>query len=256
MVITNKGDDLKQIRVAVSDITEHRRAEEVRWESEEFLKTLINAIPTPVFYKGRDGKYLGFNKAFEEFFGEPKERLIGKSVFEANPPELAEIYYSRDDKLFQNGGAQHYESQWKDAHGKLHDFIFNKAVFNDGKGNIGGLIGVLLDITDSKQAIASLRISEEKFSKAFHNAPVLMTISSIEEGRYLDINDTFVRVTGYNRETAIGTTSTELGFMTREDRNRIMESLMADGCIRELELELEQPCRRDKTQLLILGRDH
>ena len=215
-------------------------------ESEAFLKTLIDAIPTPVFYKDKDGKYLGFNRAFETFFGEKRERLIGKSVFDINPPELAETYHAQDDVLFNSGGVQRYESQWKNAHGELRDFIFNKAVFGDSKGNIAGLIGILLDITDRNRAIESLRVSEGKFSKAFESAPVLMTISSIEDGRYLDINDTFVRVTGYNRETAIGTASIELGFIDSENRNRIAESLHAEGCVKELELELN---RADGTKL-------
>ena len=215
-------------------------------ESEAFLKTLIDTIPTPVFYKDKDGKYLGFNRAFETFFGETRERLIGKSVFDINPPELAETYHAQDDVLFNSGGVQRYESQWKNAHGELRDFIFNKAVFGDSKGNIAGLIGILLDITDRNRAIESLRVSEGKFSKAFESAPVLMTISSIEDGRYLDINDTFVRVTGYNRETAIGTASIELGFIDSENRNRIAESLHAEGCVKELELELN---RADGTKL-------
>ena len=171
VVITNRGNDFKQIRAAVSDITERKRTEEALRQSEDFLKTLINAIPTPVFYKDRDGKYLGFNNAFEDFFGESKERLIGKSVFDVNPPELAEIYYSRDDELFHNGGVQRYESQWKDAHGELRDFIFNKALFTDSKGNIGGLIGVLLDITDRKRAEKALIESEKKWRNILVNTP-------------------------------------------------------------------------------------
>ncbi len=132
------------------DITERKRVEEALQESEAFLKNLIDAIPTPIFYKDRDGKYLGFNKAFETFFGEKKEKLIGKSVFDINPPELAEIYSAQDDKLFSGGGVQRYESQMKSARGRLCDFIFNKATFTDSKGNVAGLIGVLIDITDKK----------------------------------------------------------------------------------------------------------
>jgi two-component system, cell cycle sensor histidine kinase and response regulator CckA len=144
-------------------INERKQTEEALRESEAFLKTLIDAIPTPVFYKDRDGKYLGFNRAFETFFGETKERLIGKSVFDINPPELAEIYHTQDDELFNSGGVQRYESQWKNAHGELRDFIFNKSVFTDNKGAVTGLIGVLIDITEHKQTEAALQESEEKY---------------------------------------------------------------------------------------------
>ena len=145
------------VTVVSADITDMKQAEEALRESEAFLKTMINAIPTPVFYKDRDGKYLGFNSAFETFFGATRERLIDKSVFDINPPELAEIYHSQDNELFNSGGTQLYESQWKNAHGELRDFIFSKAVFTDSKGTITGLIGVLTDITDRKWAEKALK---------------------------------------------------------------------------------------------------
>ncbi|MCF8129436.1 MAG: response regulator [Deltaproteobacteria bacterium] len=132
------------------DITERKRFEEALQESEAFLKKLIDAIPMPIFYKDGNGKYLGFNQAFETFFGETKEHMIGKSVFDINPPELAEVYSAQDDELLSSGGVQRYESQWKNAHGRLCDFIFNKAAFTDSEGNVAGLIGVIQDITEKK----------------------------------------------------------------------------------------------------------
>ncbi len=57
-------------------------------ESEATLSMLLETIPIPVFYKDRQGQYLGFNKAFETFFGKSKEHLIGKAVFNISPAEL------------------------------------------------------------------------------------------------------------------------------------------------------------------------
>ncbi len=151
------------IQVWIKDIDLRKHTEETLKDSEAFLKTLIDTIPTPVFYKDRDGKYLGFNRAFEMFFGETKEQLIGKSVFDINPPELAEIYHAHDEELYNNGGVQRYESQWKNAHGELRDFIFNKALFTDSKGTVAGLIGTITDITERKRAEKALRKSEERY---------------------------------------------------------------------------------------------
>ena len=93
------------------------------------------------------------------------------------------------------------------------------------------------DITDLQLALDSLRNSEEKFSKAFHSAPVLMTISTVEDGRCLDLNDAFSRITGFDRKKALGATPTELGFLKSEDRRQILERLQNDGCVRDFELE-------------------
>ena len=154
-----KGD-FKQTHCILHDITAQKKSEEVLQKSEFFSKTLIDAISTPVFYKDRAGKYLGFNSAFGRFFGATKERLIGKSVFDIHSPELAEVYHRHDEELFNNGGVQIYESQWRTSNGELHDIIFNKATFNDSEGNIRGLIGTIIDITSRKRSEEALRESE------------------------------------------------------------------------------------------------
>ncbi|HBD08899.1 MAG TPA: hypothetical protein DCZ69_11620, partial [Syntrophobacteraceae bacterium] len=135
-----------------SELAERKRAVEALRESEAFLNTLLNAIPIPVFYKDREGRYLGFNKAFERFFDATRENLIGKTVFDLYPPELAAIYHTKDNELLARGGIQEYESQITNVHGVLHDVIFNKAVFTGRQGAISGLIGTILDITEHKRA--------------------------------------------------------------------------------------------------------
>jgi PAS domain S-box-containing protein len=142
------------------EIVEQKRIEEALRESESFLGSLLNAIPIPVFFKDKEGRYRGFNRAFETFFGETREQLIGKSVFDINPPDLAEIYHAKDNELFESGGMQHYESQVKNAQGVVRDVIFNKAIFTDSQGIVKGLIGAILDITEIRQAEEALKESE------------------------------------------------------------------------------------------------
>ena len=181
------------------DITDRKRAEEALQERETFLQTLMDAIPAPVFYKDKYGKYLGFNKAFEVFFGKTKDWLIGKSVFDINPPELAEIYKAKDEALLKEGGIQRYESQWKNVHGGLTDFIFNKALFKDKSGEIAGLIGVLIDITDKKTAEKALAESEARLKKAQSVAKIGNWEYDISTGKIWGSEQAF-RIYGIERE--------------------------------------------------------
>jgi PAS domain S-box-containing protein len=137
--------------MAQRDITERKRAEESLKETTAFLNTLLNAIPAPIFYKDTDGRYIGFNKSFEEFFGKTKQELVGKSVFDISPRELAEVYHAKDLGLLHNPGTQVYDFQVKDTRGVVRDVVFHKSTFCDSQGEVLGLIGAILDITERKR---------------------------------------------------------------------------------------------------------
>jgi len=83
-----------------------------------------------------------------------------------------------------------------------------------------------------------LHNGDEKFSKAFLHAPVLMTISAIEDGRYLDVNDRYCEVSGFSREEALGKTSIELGWISPRERERIVAALKRDGHVSNMVLTL------------------
>lgn len=152
----------KRIRELEFKVEDLRKSEKKTQENEALVNALLEAIPIPVFYKDRQGSYLGFNTAFEDFFGEGRERLIGKTVSEINPRELANVYRTRDEELFEGGDVQQYESQLKNTYGEMRDVIFKKALFADSYGVPKGLVGAILDITDRKQAERALRESEEQ----------------------------------------------------------------------------------------------
>ena len=124
------------------------------------------------------------------------------------------------------------DGQWRWMLGK------GKAAARDEHGRAVRMVGIHIDITERKKAEAALLASEAKFMKVFQNAPLLMTISTVQEGRYIDVNDAFVNSTGYSREAALGKTSTDLGFIRPEDRARMIQLLKSKGRASGLELEL------------------
>ena len=116
-----------------------------------FVRSLLNAIPMPIFYKDRLGRYLGVNQAFERFYGKTDQEMVGKTVFDVAPPELAEIYYAKDQEFFINPGLQIYEANLKNVQGVLHDVVFHKVPFYADDGTVAGMIGVIVDITEQKR---------------------------------------------------------------------------------------------------------
>ncbi len=144
-------------------ITAIKEAQLKEQEQHHFLETLIEAIPGPVFYKDRKGVYLGCNQAFVQFLGIDKEAIIGKSLFDFYPLDLAQTYNKADEDLYKSGGSQIYEAPLPRRDGTLRTVVFHKAVLTNSEGEISGLVGVILDITERKQLEAE-RLQNQKLT--------------------------------------------------------------------------------------------
>ena len=203
------------------DITERKNAEREILESKNFLEILLESIPAPVFYKDINGRYLGFNRAYEDFFGKTKDELIGKSVFDISPVKLARIYHAKDVELFERLGTQTYETQVKDARGVLHDVVFYKASLTDSLGKVIGLIGTILDISKSRKAEEAMRESETKFRTLFESA--YDAIFLMDQNIFIDCNQKALGLFGCTREQIIGQTPSRFSPEVQPDRRNSLE---------------------------------
>src|SRR5258706_6854503 len=115
---------------------------------------LIEVLPIPVFFKARDGKHLGANRAWETYFGVDREAFIGKTVQElfSSAPEAAAKHQAEDEELWRNPGTRSYELAVPVQDGSYRHTLNYKATFTDARGEIAGLIGAIVDITDRKRS--------------------------------------------------------------------------------------------------------
>ncbi len=132
-----------------------------------FVETLFNTVPNPVFYKNRHGVYLGCNASFsEQILGIPPERIIGRTLYdlpEVIPKTMADVYHRQDQDLLHNPGTQFYETKVRCADGVFRDFLFYKATYNSSSGEVAGLVGLMLDVTERKRIQLELWESKEKY---------------------------------------------------------------------------------------------
>lgn len=140
------------VLLAVLLIQVRKRSENAVQQQLAFQQLLLDTIPSPIFSKDAQGRYNLCNKAFQDYVGAPREELLGRTVFEVWPGELAEQYHKMDQAIMERPGMQIYESQVRYADGTMRDVIFHKASFRNEKGTPGGLVGVILDITERKEA--------------------------------------------------------------------------------------------------------
>ncbi len=167
------------------DITEHKLAEQETRRQAEFLQLIIDAMPYPVFYKDRQGRYIGCNRAFEDFFGTTREQIAGKTVFDISPRELAEEYDRWDKRLFAQPGAQTYEGRIQTPGETLHDVIFQKATFQGPDGETAGIVGAVLDITERKRTESE----KEKLQAQLLQARKMESIGRLAGGVAHDFNN-------------------------------------------------------------------
>lgn len=179
-----------------------RQAEIKAAKGSMFLQQLINAIPAPVFYKDRDYVYTGCNQSFAKFLGRSADKIVGRTVYDLAPPHLAEVYQVKDRELMENPGVQIYESKVKVGTPEERNVIFHKATYNDAMGNVDGMIGVILDITELRQAeaareqlIADLKEAVDKVKVLSGFLPICATCKKIR-------NDSgyWQQIEGYIRE--------------------------------------------------------
>ncbi|MEW6347497.1 MAG: ATP-binding protein [Thermodesulfobacteriota bacterium] len=179
--------------VILNDVTERTRAEDLLEENLRFLQTLLDSIPNPVFFKDIQGRYLGCNKAFSDFLGLSKDAIVGKMPHDIAPKDLADRYHSQDLDLFAKGGTQIYEASVKRADGSSRSVVFYKSVFHGSDGLMAGLIGVILDVTEMKQA----EQEKEILRKQLFQAQKMEAIGTLTEGIAHDFNNLLTIILGF-----------------------------------------------------------
>ena len=146
---TDAGGDVATAVLAVLERGAGRSDDSLR-----VAQQLIEVLPIPVFFKSRDGRYLGVNSAWENFFGVAREAFLGKTVRElyAQDPEAGAKHAAMDEELWRNPGSQSYELEITDRHGRTRHIIDYKATFTRADGEVAGLIGTIIEITKRKEA--------------------------------------------------------------------------------------------------------
>lgn len=140
-------------RVAIRrDVTARKQIEEALRRELSFEQTLLDALPFPVFFKGRNGRFLGCNTKFCEAANRPMTDIVGRTLSEMLPSEKADIYERIDREIFAAPGVQSHEVTVRWADGAFRRIDMVSGTFQGSDGQIAGFIGSLIDITAQKRA--------------------------------------------------------------------------------------------------------
>ena len=204
-------------------------------KSENQLQTVTDAMPVLISYVDAEHRYRFVNQTYTDWFGHTPEDVIGRhirdvvgeTVYTAVLPELQRVF---------SGESLQFERLLPYKDGGSRYVSVNYTPEKDETGDVKGYYALVEDIGKRKQIEDALIESQERFSKAFNASPLSITITSLETGKLIEVNDTFVETTGYSREEAIGKTTIELGLWNdTAERDAELDAVSQTGSLRDNE---------------------
>lgn len=219
------------------DITEIREAERALRAQEEQFRMLVDTMSDGFGVQDADGLITYVNDQVCEMLGYSREELVGTQAYEFLSENSKTIWLNEMLKRKENR-YEPYEVTWQSHEGELIHTIVSPRPMYDADGNFIGSFAVFTDITSRKIAEERLRLSEEKFAKAFRSSPDAVAITTMKEGRFIDVNEGFLRITGYDRSEVIDHTSLNIGLWpSPEFRRDIMAQVVEKGGIKDVEVD-------------------
>lgn len=195
-MLDNEGN-LLGFRGVDMDITERERSHEALRESKKMIEGIINAIPVRVFWKDKNLVYLGCNKVFanDSGFSDPAE-IVGKDDFQMEWSEQADLYRRDDREVIDTGHSKLLiEESQSTPDGTTITLLTSKMPLLNVKGEISGVLGIYIDITERKRAEEELKQSYAFNESLLKTIPFGMDIVD-ESGNVLFQSDNFLNLFG------------------------------------------------------------
>lgn len=205
-------------------------------ESEELFKSVFDNSNVGKSITSRNGR-LSVNKAFADMLGYEVEELSKIKWQDITPKEDVEVINKIIEPLVVGvETSTRFEKRYIKKDGGIIWADVSVVIQRDSNGDQSHFITTIVDITERKEAEHLLKISEEKFYKAFNVGPNGMTITRISDGKFLDANESFCELFGYKKQDVVGRTSTDLKMWSPEERRKIIDAQTKEGGLSQTEL--------------------
>jgi PAS domain S-box-containing protein len=236
----------------IEDITERKRSEELLRNSQERFRTIFENAGVGAALVDWEGHPVKCNPALQRMLGFTESELRNMVFTEFTHPDDKDLDWKLYTELVA-GKRDKYEIEKryikKDGQLMWGQLTVSRVKNEDGTPT-RHMVGMVVDITDRKRMEEALKKSEEKFSKAFRQSPMSITLSTAKDHRYIEVNETFERMTGWRRDEVIGRTRFDIGLWENPvEGAELGNRVWAEG-FRDVEVSLR---RRDGTIVIALG---
>ncbi len=220
--------------------TERKRSEEELQKKQEELQIIFDSVPAMIFYKDQENRMIRVNKAFTEAMGLDKNQIEGKTCFELWP-EQAEHYWCDDKEVMEFGQPKiGIIEPLVTTKGKIW-VQTDKIPYRNEKGEIAGVVGFAIDITDRKEAQEALETSEEEYRTLVNNVNIGIYRNTPDlEGCFLKVNPAMAKMFGYDSAEEFMKVKVSELYEDPQDRVRFVEKIKKTGFVKNEELKLRK----------------
>ncbi len=239
----------KRCIIVITDINDQVKTEEALRSSEEKFSKAFSSSPTAIcLFNIETNQFIDANDSFTRFTGYAREEAVGRTPQDLNLWVNQRELESMNEKLQKNGFIINERIHSRMKSGDISIGLFSAQTFD--VGNKKHMILSITDITDQVKAEEALKESEEKFAKAFRDSPEIIVITAINDGRFVDINDSYLHATGYSREELIGSNAKQINIWANEgELNERLRILMEQGKVTNKEYEFRTKSGEIRTWL-------
>lgn len=229
--IFSKLGQLVEYQSVGRDITERKLVEENLISERDRLFSLLDRLPAHVILIAPDYTIRFSNTSFRKYFGEPKGRLCYELYFNS----CRRCHNCLVQVVFQNGAQIEWE--WVSPEGEIFQIFHHP--FHDIDGTILAL-EMIVKTTECKDIEDNMLLPGGRFLNAFFDSPALMTFNSLKDMRCLDVNNNFLRYTGYSREELIGTKLAKLNVFNSRSINEVLQKVLLHGSCSNYEIPIRK----------------
>jgi PAS domain S-box-containing protein len=201
-ILRNKESQIIGILFSGEDITERKKAEKDFHKISEELRMIIDSSQSMISYKDKDNHFLFVNKAFTEIVGLSKESIEGRTAFEIFP-EYAKKYWEDDSEVMATNRKKLNIIEPLLTVKGLVWLRTDKIPYTDEQGNVIGVIGFSLDVTEYKQSEEKLRESEERYRVLFNGSHDALMILEAPDFKFTSSNAAAIKLFGAKDETEL-----------------------------------------------------
>ncbi len=225
------------------DISDRKCSEETLERLRRQLQLILVSAGEGILGLDMAGNATFVNPAAARMVGWESEQLIGRHMHDTlHHSHAGGGHYNIEEcpiyAVLKDGIARHVTDEmfWRNDGSSFPVEYFSTPILSE-QGDLEGTVLTFMDISERKRSDEALRQSEERFAKAFHAGPVPIVITRATDSLIVDVNESFLQISGFSRNEAVGRTALELGIWANNaEREQLRQSVSEHGSVREMEV--------------------